>query len=386
MALKPMGLRSWRDLAAGIEALAEPVRDTESVSAQGAPGRILAATVRAARPLPADAHAVMDGFALGSAPPGRYRILSGRPDRLAIDEAVAVASGEPVPVGAAAVALAGRVQRDGDRLTVPEARRQDNIRRAGEEAAPGDVLIAAGTRLDARHVALAAAAGVTSFTVRRRIEAASLALHEGLEPLPHAVLLSALLASPAVRMPETLSIREAQLAEALSRHAGRRDLVLVVAQSLDGEDAPLARAIRAAGGSVTIGRAAIKPAKPILSGRIGGTIILGFAGTAYAVAVAAHLVLRPCFAASPGCLPTIRCGAPRPISPASANRGVARSCRPASSGTGRSCGWRWPAASGNSPHWRRWTALRWSRRRPGTSGPAIPCFISRWRCPCSELC
>jgi molybdopterin molybdotransferase len=293
MTPKPMGLRSWRDLAAGIEAQAEPVRETETISAQAAPGRVLATTVRAARPLPAGAHAVMDGFALGSAPPGRYRILPGRQERLAIDEAAPVAAGEPVPLGAAAVALAARVLRDGDRLTVTEARRQDNIRRAGEEAASGDALIAAGTRLDARHVALAAAAGVTSFTVRRRIELASLALDESVEPLPHAILLSALLASPAVRMPETQAVREAQLAEVLARHAGRRDLVLVVAQSLDGEDAPLARAIRAAGGSVAVGRAAIKPAKPILHGRIGGALVLGFAGTAYAVAVASHLILRP---------------------------------------------------------------------------------------------
>ncbi len=288
-----MALKPWRDLVAGIAAQAEPVRETETVSARAAPGRVLATVVKAARPLPAEAHAVMDGFALGSAPPGRYRILPGRQERLAIDEAVPVAAGDPVPLGAAAVALAARVQRDGERLTVTEARRQDNIRRAGEEAAAGDAIIAAGTRLDARHVALAAAAGVTRFPVVRPIGVATLALHDGVEPLPHAAILAALLESPAIRTSEPLSLREDQLGRALALHAGRQDLVLVVAQSLDGEDAPLARAIRAAGGSVSVGRAALKPAKPILHGRIGGTIILGFAGTAYAVAVAAHLVLRP---------------------------------------------------------------------------------------------
>ncbi len=245
------------------------------------------------RPLPPEAHAVMDGFALGSAPPGRYRLRSDRPSRLATDEAVAVAAGEPVPQGTAAVALAARVLREHETLIVPEARRQDNIRRVGEESAAGDILVPAGVRIDARHVALAAAAGVTQFHVARRIEAALLALHDGAEPLPHATILGALLASPAVRTAEPLAVREAQLAATLRRQAARRDLVMVVAQSLDGEEGPLARAIRACGGEVAVGRAAVKPAKPVIHGRIGRTVILGFAGTAYAVAVAAHLVLRP---------------------------------------------------------------------------------------------
>ncbi len=288
-----MALTPWRELAAAIAAQAEPLRATETISAQGAVGRVTAATVQALRPLPAEAHAVMDGFALGSVPPGRYRLLAHRPPRLALDEAVAVAAGEPVPAGAAAVALAARTVRDGDTLTVPEARRQDNIRRAGEESAAGDVLVQAGTRLDARHVALASAAGVTRFAVRRRVNVAVIAVHEGMEPLPHAMLLSALLASPAVGHSEPLSVREDGLAAALTRQAGRADLIIVTAQSLDGEEGPLARAIRASGGTVTAGRAALKPAKPIIHGRVGGTLVLGFSGTAYAVGVAAHLVLRP---------------------------------------------------------------------------------------------
>ena len=289
-----MALKPWRELAAAIAGLSSPVRETELLSASGALGRVLAAPVSAARPLPAETHAVMDGFALGSAPPGRFRILPDRPARLALDEASPIAAGERAPLGAAAVVLSAHAERDGDRLTVTEVRRQDNIRRAGEEAGPGAEILSAGIGLDSRHIALAAATGVATFTVRRRISISPLALHDGPEPLAHAAILQALLQSPAIRLSDTLFLREPQLAAMLARRAAAGDdLIVVVAESLDGEDGPLAHAILACGGSVVIGRAAIKPAKPILQGRIGETIILGFAGTAYAVAVAAHLMLRP---------------------------------------------------------------------------------------------
>lgn len=288
-----MALRPWRELAAEIAALGAPVAGIDEVSALSASGRILAKPVRALRALPPETHAVMDGFALGSAPPGRYRLVEPRPTRLCLDEAAPISAGDPAPIGAAAVALAARALRDGDHVTVPDARQKDNIRRAGEEAVSGVAILAPGTRLDARHLALAAAAGVSAFAVRRRPRVALLALHEGAEVLPHATVLAALLDSPALAADGPLTLRASRLSAEIRRLAPSHDLVVVVAESLDADDGPLARAIHECGGKVRIGRAALKPAKPIVFGRIDGATVVGFAGTAYAAAVAAHLFLRP---------------------------------------------------------------------------------------------
>jgi hypothetical protein len=54
-----------------------------------------------------------------------------------------------------------------------------------------------------------------------------------------------------------------------------------------------AAALGRIGGEPIILRGALKPAKPIITGRIGAVPILGLAGTAYATTVAAHLFLRP---------------------------------------------------------------------------------------------
>jgi molybdopterin molybdotransferase len=288
-----MTLKPWRELAAEIVALGAPIAGVDHVSAFAAKGRILARPVQALRPLPAQTHAVMDGFALGAAPPGRYRLLASRAPHLGIGEAMAITAGEPAPIGAAAVALSSRATIDGEHLVVADARSQDNIRRAGEEAAAGAEIITGGVRLDARHLALASAAGVQRFATRRRPRVGLAALHDGPEALPHAGILAALLDDPALAPGDPTTVSAADLAVALRRIAARSDLVVMASESLDAEEGPLAGAIRACGGVPRIGRAALKPAKPIVFGRVGDAIVVGLAGTAYAATVAAHLFLRP---------------------------------------------------------------------------------------------
>jgi molybdopterin molybdotransferase len=295
-----MALTSWRDLARAVAGMAGPVAGAEIVSLRAASGRILAADVAAASPLPASSHAVMDGYALGSAPPGAYRLAPGAPARLAPDEAAAVTAGETVPDGAVAVVLADKAEVAGTMARVRNAQAKDNIRRAGEEAQPGAAILTAGARLDARHAALAAAAGVRSVSVRRRPRVALLALSDGPHALPHLAVAEALLASPRLALTVAGAVRSAALARALARLASAHDLVVVVGDSVGDEAGPLAAALHAEGGEVRIRRAAMKPAKPVATGRLGPAAILGLSGTAYAVTVAMHLFLRPLLLALSG--------------------------------------------------------------------------------------
>ncbi len=288
-----MGLKHWQVLAQDLTLLGKPVQGTETVSLRGAPGRILARPVIARNALPAWTHAVMDGYALGSVPPGQFHLLPPGPRHLKPGEAISIAAGEAVPPGTASVVLADKASVEGDRVVIRAAQGKDNIRRAGEESQAGMEILRSGLRLDARHAALAAAAGLDRLDVFHKPKVALLVLQDTGESLPHLAVLSALLSSDCLDLVEAVSVRTSALAGHLRHLAGRCALTVVVADSLGAEDGTLAATIRASGAEPTIHRAALKPAKPIVTGVIDGMTVLGLAGTAYATTVAAHLFLRP---------------------------------------------------------------------------------------------
>jgi molybdopterin molybdotransferase len=288
-----MRLKPWDALAREIAGLAIPVAGTEQVSLHGASGRILAEPLVAALTLPGKTHAVMDGYALGAPPPGRYKFVASLTEGLAADEALPVSSGEAVPAGTASVVLSDRAFVTDGEAVVREAQVKDNIRRMGEEAAIGAILAGPGTLLDSRHLALAAAAGLRSVEARRRPRLALLAICDTETALPHHGIFAALLRSPSISVTDVGSLRSAMLAQQLARTADSHDAIVIIAESLGGEEGLLATALAGIGGEAVVLRGALKPAKPIIVGRIGSVPVLGLAGTAYATTVAAHLFLRP---------------------------------------------------------------------------------------------
>ncbi len=283
----------WQELAAKLSALVLPVRGHQGVVLHNAAGRILASDAIATKPIPAFDHAVMDGFAIGSTAPGTYRLKKEKEDILNPDEAFSLAAGSPVPRQTAAVILAHHATVSEGRLHVALNPRRDNVRRAGEEAGIGDIVLRAGTRLDVRHCALAAAAGLTELTVCTRPRVAILGLDDSEGSLPHFTILSEMLTTPRLSLTSVGIVRSSDIERQLTALAQHHDLVVVVAESLRGEDGALFKALYSAGGKAQVCRAALKPAKPVISGYIGRTQIIGLAGTAYATVTAAHLFLRP---------------------------------------------------------------------------------------------
>jgi molybdopterin molybdotransferase len=295
-------------LADRLAVLVEPVVGLERVSLQGAVGRISAEPIKALRALPEHSHAVMDGYALGSAPPGHYTLKDPPPAALAPVDAAIIAAGETVPPGTAGVVLSDRAHISGSgvcgsgvsgsdisgaHLFVAHALRKDNLRRVGEEAIVGDVITPENTRLDARHIALAAAAGVHTVTVQKRPRIALIGIQSARGSLPHLAVMAALLSSPGLMLTQAGTVQTALLPGLLSRLAPDHDLIIVVAESLGGEGGVLAQAVAVSGGVATVHRAALKPAKPVITGRIGKATVVGLSGTAYATTIAAHLFVRP---------------------------------------------------------------------------------------------
>lgn len=172
-------MRSVQDQLAAVLAAVGPVAPLD-VALSDAAGCILAEDVVAPVPVPPLPVAARDGYAIatgdlrGGSPgaagtdgvpvvlPVAHDVLAGDSAalRLAPGQAVRIASGGPVPTGADAVVAAEDTDRGAvrvmlHRVPVPG----ENLRAAGTDTAGGSVVLAAGTRLGARQLAVAAATG-----------------------------------------------------------------------------------------------------------------------------------------------------------------------------------------------------------------------------------
>jgi len=148
---------------------------TESVALASAIGRVLAEPVLADRPLPPFARAMMDGVAFRS---------SSIPDFSRLEIAGLHAAGDPPPrplaAGEAWEIMTGAAVPDDCDTVVPyeelaapfvltkPAQSGANIHPRGHDAGEGDLLVAAGSRIGAAEIAIAASVGKAALKVFRR--------------------------------------------------------------------------------------------------------------------------------------------------------------------------------------------------------------------------
>jgi len=166
-------MRSVQDHLAAVLAAVGPVAPLDVVL-HDAVGCILAADLVARQDLPALAVAARDGYAVaahdtaGAGYTGDLRLPvvhdvrpgGGAPLRLVAGQAVRIGSGAPLPLGADAVVPLEETDRGAAVVALQRpAVAGEHVRSAGADVRAGDVVLAAGTRLGARQLALAAAMG-----------------------------------------------------------------------------------------------------------------------------------------------------------------------------------------------------------------------------------
>lgn len=166
-------MRSVQDHLAGVLSAVGPVAPLDVVLAD-AVGCILASDVTVAQDVPGVPVAARDGYALAAYDtadagptstrtlPVAHDVLVGAPAalRLAPGQAVRIASGAPLPQGADAVVPVEETDRGTARVALQRpATAWQHVRLPGADARAGQVALAAGTRLGARQLALAALLG-----------------------------------------------------------------------------------------------------------------------------------------------------------------------------------------------------------------------------------
>jgi len=292
------------------------VLDAEQVRLADALGRVAAADVASRRAVPGAPNSAMDGYAVRHADlaptPARLRIVATEPAGTVVTTAVQpgtaikLFTGSVVPAGAdTVVRVEDTAEHDGvvEVKVAPSA--GANIRGAGEDVRPGQVVVRAGTVLGPADLGVLASIGCPTPAVHRRPRVAIVATGSELvevdvEPGPGQVVNSnAYALAAAVReaggepvvQPIVRDRREdirAALAEALAA-----DVLLTSGGVSVGELDFVKETLDALGVERLFWKVAQKPGKPLTVGRRDGHLVFGLPGNPVSALVCFALYVRP---------------------------------------------------------------------------------------------
>ncbi len=279
-------------------------------------GRVLAEDLASRRTQPPAAVSAMDGYAVRAEDvartPAELRIVAeiaagaAWAGKVGQGEAARIFTGAPVPEGADAIVIQEDCERAGDLVSVREAAKAGAyVRPAGLDFAEGDVLLRAGRRLNSRDIGLAAAMNRPWLPVARRPRVALLATGDEIalpgEPLgPQQIVSSsgpglAALVAEVGGVPVSLGVAEDSVDSLRARAAGAEgaDILVTMGGASVGEHDLVQEALAADGLEVDFWRIAMRPGKPLMFGRMGGSLVLGLPGNPVSAFVCALLFLRP---------------------------------------------------------------------------------------------
>lgn len=170
-------MRPLDDHRAAALALAEPLAAQERALDE-LDGMVLAQDVRSDEYLPRWDNSAMDGYAVRAAdiyPGVTLRVVaelaagSDEEPEVTAGTAARIMTGAPLPAGADAVVPVEDTDGGTSWVSVALVPEEGaHIRRAGEDAVPGDLVVAAGTALGPAHIAAIASVGRASALVHRR--------------------------------------------------------------------------------------------------------------------------------------------------------------------------------------------------------------------------
>lgn len=311
-------------LARVLASISAPV-EAETVPLARAAGRTLAADVAASRTQPPFPASAMDGYAVrfadASVVGASLRLIGtsaaghGFSGRIGPGEAVRIFTGAPVPEGADAILIQEDAEAEGESVRVMEAVEQSRfIRRAGLDFTAGETLLAAGMTLDARRLALAAAAGHPELSVRRRPRVAILAtgdelVEPGAVPAWDQIVASNSLALAALSAEAGAEIIDLGIAaddhgalEDAFRRAreARADLLITLGGASVGDHDLVQAALAREGLELGFWRVALRPGKPLMHGRLGDMLVIGLPGNPVSSIVCGLLFVVPAIRALQG--------------------------------------------------------------------------------------
>ncbi|MDQ6623742.1 MAG: molybdopterin molybdotransferase MoeA [Verrucomicrobiota bacterium] len=278
-------------------------------------GRYAAHDVVARLSLPPFDNSAMDGYAVvaNSATAGaRLQLIGEQPAgldrglRVGPGEAVRIFTGAPLPAGADAVVMQEETRVEGDAVILEtSAAVGEFVRRRGGDVAEGQKLIEAGERLRPQNVALLAAQGFDSVAVGGKVHAAILSTGDELAAPgstlapgqiyeSNSILLRAMLEQLGVDVISSVHCADdARAIETALAAAASCDIVIISGGVSVGARDLVKPALQRLGATLDLWRVAVKPGKPFLFGRLGGSAVFGLPGNPVSAFVTLLLFVRP---------------------------------------------------------------------------------------------
>jgi len=288
----------------------------EKVKLQKAHGRILAKPITAKRDQPPFDASAMDGYAtrLEDSTVGANLKLAGTSaaghgfrGTMKPGQAIRILTGAPMPKGADAIVIQENASLHDGILQVNVASLPGkHIRKRGLDFEAGDSLVPAGTRLNARDIALGAASGTAIINVRRKPRIAIITTGDelvapGAKPRPDQIYSSNTFALHAMGqawgaeiinlgiVKDSLKATKAAITKALKTS----DLLITTGGASVGDHDFVQQALKDSGFKMGFWKIAMRPGKPLMFGTQGKFLALGLPGNPVAAMVCARLFVYP---------------------------------------------------------------------------------------------
>lgn len=293
----------------------------ENVSLHASIGRFAAADIISTVNLPATANAAVDGYAIYAATlvanPGHLfpivgQARAGHPftGSIAKDEAIEIYTGAVMPDGVNAVAMHEDCTRTGNHVRLDKALQMGaNNRPAGENLAVGEMILSAGTPINAPMIGQLAAAGHMSVDVHNKLAATILSTGDEIIDVTAAgngtgfgqiydanrPMLMAALAGEALTLHDGGIVADDRdaLASAYQAALAHSDIVISSGGASDGVEDHTQAAMKMVGAECALWRLAMKPGRPMAVGRIDDKFIFCLPGNPVAAFVCAKLLILP---------------------------------------------------------------------------------------------
>ncbi len=304
-----------------LSELMPALTETDVVDTVNAANRVLAEAVVSPIDVPSATNSAMDGYAIHSADipaTGEVHLsvvgeaFAGRayPSKMQSGEAVRVFTGAVLPEGADTVVIQEHVELHGAQVGIDHtAQAGRNVRHAGEDITCGGTVLNAGRRLSAADIGLIASLGIRSVSVTRTLKVAFFstgdevqALDESIsETLPQGMVydsnrhtLRCLLQALGVEAIDLGIVRDTfdDTLQALKAASEQADVIVTSGGISAGEADYVTKAFHELG-DVSFWKLAMRPGRPLASGKIGNATFFGLPGNPVAVMVTFLAFVQP---------------------------------------------------------------------------------------------
>ena len=304
-----------------------PLTATERVNIRAAFGRVLAEDVVSPLDVPAHDNSAMDGYAVRFADlkaDGDVTLnnagtsFAGAPFKGAVGagQCVRIMTGGVVPAGADTIVMQEHVKADGDRVTIGKGHRKgQNLRKAGEDLATGQVALKRGITLKPADAGLISSLGIGEVTVYRRLRVAFFSTGDelvsiGTQPKEGQIFdsnrytLHAMLTRLGCEVMDMGVVRDDPklLERAFGEAAASADVVITSGGVSVGE-ADFVKDLLNQLGEVVFWKIAMKPGRPLAYGKIGAAHFFGLPGNPVSVMVTFYEFVRDALLKLAGCDP-----------------------------------------------------------------------------------